>query len=136
MNLNLHIDKFGQVSGFRHHDGAITHISFVNKEEIEIGVMGSSQGRSTVRLSGVDFFVTNNLREGNTIDRLFLWHMDAVPTHIQSSMRKNFDLTSLEPFGKGSSENFVFHLQCSFGAEIFAVISSLAAFQSESSEEE
>jgi hypothetical protein len=127
MNVKIKTNASGEISGFRYHDGALTGISFVANATIDVGITDASGDRATITLSDVDFFMANNIREGNTIDRMFLWPIADAPNHVKTSIVDLFGLVSFEACKGDSSEKFVFHLSSSFGAEIYSVVGAIAA---------
>jgi len=87
----------------------------------------------TIHQDGVDFskrysafdsyFALNNLREGNIIDRMYLWDLDRTPEGIARRLRQALNVDSATLLsGAVDGASKVFHLECSYGAELFAVV--------------
>lgn len=122
-NDGLHVDDLGQVIGISHHDGRIDSISLNAGERIELCFISSDGEKAMIRLLGVDFFAINNMREGNIIDRMYLWDLGGVPDVIRKRMLQVFSINSFDVLQKKFGDRaYAFHLECSYGAEMFAIL--------------
>lgn len=121
-NSDLHADDIGQVVGVSHHDGNIDGINFGN-DSVDINLSSSCGKKNTVRLLGVQYFIANGLREGNVVDRMYLWDAEKAPDSIMKRAMQalSIDLPKVlqERANKASK---IFLMECSYGAEIFSVL--------------
>jgi hypothetical protein len=62
-------DSTGQIIGVSHHDGRIRSVTFGAEGQIAPGIRSSAGEDIEVRLLGVGYFVMNEVREGNIVDR-------------------------------------------------------------------
>lgn len=124
----LRTDGTGQVIGISHHDGHIAAILFPKDAQFELRIVSSDGEEISVELLGVEYLALNNLREGNIIDRMYLWNFAKAPPMIVNRMLEVLSMRSkdvlAESFGDGV---FIFHLECSYGAELFALVRSANA---------
>ena len=116
------IDNSGQIVGLSHHDGRIRSVG-IESDALSLRIVGSSGNEAVVLLAGVQYFALNNLREGNIIDRMYLWELNKTPSAIMKRMLHAMSIASSEVLLKKFASGIrVFHLECSYGAEIFAVV--------------
>ena len=119
----LSVDDLGQVIGISHHDGRIESISLGAGESIDLRLVSSDGEKAAVRLLGVGYFAANNLREGNIIDRMYLWSVGKAPDAIMKRLLQALSIGSIDVLQtKFGDDAYVFHLECSYGAEMFAVL--------------
>lgn len=122
-NSELRTNESGQVIGVSHHDGRVRALLFEGDKQIELLIIGTGGEEATVALLGVEYLVMNNLREGNIIDRMYCWPLAKAPPLIMRRMLKGLSIASEDDLvrrsGGGAS---VFHLECSYGAELFALV--------------
>jgi hypothetical protein len=119
-------DKTGQILGIAHHDGTIEAIRFPAPKTVQIDIKDSEGNLYAIGLEKCRYFTATNLREGNIIDRMYLWQLGSVPASVlpRASEIFHFNVLSLaESDGKAK----LFLLESSYGAEIFAIIEEVVA---------
>jgi len=98
-------------------------VFFKNDSQIDLHIISSDGVKSDVQLLGVEYFVLNNVREGNIIDRMYQWSLQKAPSLITRRMLQALAIGSMDVLtAKFSSDVRIFHLECSYGAELFAII--------------
>ena len=119
----LRADESGQVIGVSHHDGRIRALIVEDGGQIELLITGSGGEEATVVLLGVEYLAMNNLREGNIIDRMYRWPLAKAPPLIMRRMLAVLSIASEDVLVREFGDNaHVFHLECSYGAELFALV--------------
>lgn len=119
----IQVDEKGQLIGFSHHDGRIKSINFLENSNIDLHLIGENKIKSCISLKKVRFFIANNLREGNIVDRTYLWHISNLPDKLLRRLLNFFELGSAEFLqSKDKVNTYVFWLECSYGAEMVAVL--------------
>ena len=99
---------------------------FMSKN-INLCIADSDGNEICVGLSGVKHFVANDLREGNIIDRMYLWRLDDAPATIAKRMINALKINSTGSLSNDlSPTSLLFHLECSYGAELFALINTIS----------
>jgi len=116
------VDDFSQIVGIKHHDGEIAGIAF-SGNTIRLSIKSFDNELAELDLTGVEIFVADNLREGNIIDRMYLWHVDDVPSRVQARVVQATHFESYERLKRSlqKADRF-FYLESSFGAEIMAIV--------------
>ncbi|WP_334180585.1 hypothetical protein [Pseudoxanthomonas sp.] len=121
-NSDLHADDIGQVVGVSHHDGSIEGINF-GKDSVDINISSSYGEKNTVCLVGVRYFIANGLREGNVVDRMYLWDAEKAPDSIMKRVMQALSIDLPNVMQERASKNSkIFLMECSYGAEIFSVL--------------
>lgn len=119
---DFRVDDAGQIIGVDHHDGRLRSV-VLRDEEIDLGLVTSAGQNTQVTLTRVKYFALNNLREGNIVDWMYLWDLERAPEGIARRLRQALNMDSATLLsGAIDGASKVFHLECSYGAELFAVV--------------
>ena len=122
------VDGVGQVVGVRHHDGQIIGIAFPSEGLVEICLRDSAGEENSVSLEGVEYFLVNNLREGNIVDRMYVWDLDAAPRFVIGPLLEALSANGLDALSQRLGGKIkVFRLESSFGAEVTALVRRICA---------
>lgn len=123
MSSELRTDDSGQVIGISQHDGQIRALFLPSDGQVELRIVSSDGEEAKVTLLGVEYLALNNLREGNIVDRMYLWELSKTPKMIMGRMLKALAISSKDALSAQLEDDVnVFHLECSYGAELFAVV--------------
>jgi hypothetical protein len=118
-------DSTGQILGVRHHDGRICSITFGANRQISLGIRNSAGVDVNVQLFEVGYSVMNEVRD-NIIDRMYLWPLNQAPQASVQRMLQALQIDSIEllrqKFGPKAQ---IFHVDCSYGAQIFALVGQI-----------
>ena len=121
---DLKVDDNNQLLGLQCHDALLSVIDISTSSLIKIGITRKSGDEIRMSLRYVRYFLVNNFREGNVIDRMYLWDVSHLPANIEARVMRNFNVESISALMEDRKDTLIFLLESSYGAEIFAVISS------------
>jgi hypothetical protein len=119
-------DEVGQILGVAHHDGTIEQIRFPAPKIVQVDIKDSEGNLCQISLEKCRYFAANNLREGNVIDRMYLWQLTRAPATMVTRASKIFHLDVLSLAQKNEMTN-LFVLESSYGVEIFAIVEEVVA---------
>lgn len=120
---NLCIDQYNQLLGIACHDGLLTGVDVSRRPLITVCISDSTGQAYEVFIGSVKYFYIHNFREGNIIDRMYLWNLSDIPEIAKKNLEKYFEVDCIDRLASRSGKNnFIISLECSYGAELFAVI--------------
>ena len=118
-------DSFGRIQGIGGHDSILHFLDTSQKHLLKLGFISVDGSQKTLCIEGMKKLFVNNFREGNIIDSFYLWPISLIPQNISDSLlRSSFGNELESTITRHPNGNFLFFLECSFGAELCAIIES------------
>ena len=122
---NFSKDSFGRIQGIGGHDSILNFLDASQEHILKLGFVSDGGHQKTICIEGIKKLFVNNFREGNIIDSFYLWPITLIPKNILDSVfRSSFGDELKNAVVQSQKNNFLFFLECSFGAELCAIIES------------
>lgn len=116
--MKLQLGAGGQVEGFRCHDGTLLAIGF-GEQAVTLQIQNSAGTVLQIEFICLARMMINDLREGNILDRFYLWQVEDLSGHLRQRLEAYFGSGALNDI---SSSGFILSMECSYGAELFGLI--------------
>jgi len=119
--IDFSIDECGVIVGIGYHDGSLWGIE---SREGNADLLLSNSAGQDVRfcLAGCRSLYVDDFREGNIVDRIYLWSVLSAPPGMLEELRSRGWTTE----GLARHQNMkLFVLECSYGATVLALVESV-----------